>query len=227
MRSILVAFPLPRLCVTLHAAGAAYLSRMSARPFTEQEYHRLCAHFTSTGHIRNRTLLVLGCGLGFRIRELLSLTVGHVWTGADIATEVTLARRSLKGGQGVHRRSIRSRRVVLSETIRSAIREHLAVIGVDDLNRALFATARSDGRGMNPSQAYRILVDACVACGIDRTRVSSHSLRKTFVGRVYRASGFDLIKTQRIVGHSSPIITARYLETDSSDLDELVRSLAA
>jgi integrase len=57
--------------------------------------------------------------------------------------------------------------------------------------------------------------------------VSSHSLRKTFVGRVYRASGCDLIKTQRIVGHSSPIITARYLETDTDDLDQLVRSLAA
>lgn len=199
---------------------------MSARPFTEQEYHHLCEHFTATGNIRNRTLLILGCGLGFRIRELLCLTVGHFWTGSDIATEVTLARRELKGGRGVHRRSIRSRRVALSEPVRNAVRQHLAEIGVEDPRRALFATSRSHGQGMNSSQAYRILVDACIACGISRIRISTHTLRKTFVGRVYLVSKC-LIKTQKLVGHSSPLVTARYLETDNDDLDQLVRSIAA
>jgi integrase len=80
---------------------------------------------------------------------------------------------------------------------------------------------------MNRSQAFRVLVDACVACGIDTTRISTHSLRKTFVRRVYAASGNDLIRTQRAVGHSSPITTARYLETDAADLDRLVLTLAA
>jgi hypothetical protein len=44
---------------------------------------------------------------------------------------------------------------------------------------------------------------------------------------VYQASGQDLIKTQRIIGHSSPLTTARYLESTQSELDELVLGLAA
>jgi len=44
------------------------------------------------------------------------------------------------------------------------------------------------------------------------------------VRRIYTLSGHDLIKTQRIVGHRSPLTTARYLETDQADLDALVLS---
>jgi integrase len=71
------------------------------------------------------------------------------------------------------------------------------------------------------------LTEACRRCGIDVTRISTHSLRKTFVGRIYRASNHDLIATQRIVGHTSPTTTARYLETDSAQLDALMLSVAA
>ncbi|MCR6654655.1 MAG: hypothetical protein NVV63_02340 [Opitutus sp.] len=42
---------------------------------------------------------------------------------------------------------------------------------------------------------------------------------------MYDASGYDLIRTQRIVGHSSPLVTARYLGTTQSDLDDLVLGL--
>ncbi len=52
---------------------------MSARLFNESEYATLCAHFLSAGQTRDRLILVLGCGTGFRIQELLSITVGQVW----------------------------------------------------------------------------------------------------------------------------------------------------
>jgi len=201
---------------------------MSARPFTEQEYLALSHHFASQNRTRDRALLVLGCGTGYRIQELLGLTVSQVWDGTDVPHEITIARRDLKGGKGAYKRSVRGRRVPLSEPVRSAIRDHLAAIGTGEPGRFFFATGRSQGgHGMNRSQAFRVLVRACIACGFDPTRVSTHSLRKTFVGRVYAASGHDLIKTQRLVGHSSPVTTARYLETDSADLDRLVLTLAA
>ncbi len=200
---------------------------MSARPFTEPEYLLLSQHFAAARRTRDRLLLVLGCATGYRIQELLSLTVGQVWDGADVVKEITVARRDLKGGRGAYKRAVKGRRVPLSEAVRGAVRDHLTAIGPGEAARFLFATGRSHGAGMNRSQAFRVLVDACTACGIDTTRISTHSLRKTFVGRCYAASGRDLIKTQRAVGHSSPITTARYLETDTADLDRLVLTLAA
>lgn len=200
---------------------------MSARPFTEPEYVSMIAYFTSHGRTRDAALLALGCGTGFRIQELLAVTVGHVWHGATVAPEITLARRDLKGGQGAYRRTVRSRRVPLGEGVRKALAAHLAVIGTDNPARPLFATARSAEGGMDRSQAFRTLINACVACGIDAARISTHSMRKTFARRVYEASGHDLIRTQRALGHTSPVTTARYLETDSDALDRLILEVAA
>lgn len=200
---------------------------MSARPFTEPEYLTLLAHYTSQGRTRDAALLALGCGTGFRIQELLAVSVGHVWQGQTVATEITLARRDLKGGQGVYRKAVRSRRVPLGESVRKALGAHLAVIGTDDPTRPIFATARSGADGMDRSQAFRTLVGACLACGIDASRISTHSMRKTFARRVYQASGHDLIRTQRALGHSSPVTTARYLETDADALDRLILDIAA
>jgi integrase/recombinase XerD len=200
---------------------------MSARPFTDSEVSRLSEHFAKIGHTRNRLLLVLGCCTGYRISELIQISVGHVWSSDDVVYEVTLQRRHLKGGHGAHCRSVRGRRVPLSESVRDAIRNHLAVIGTTYPQRSLFASARSGEGGMNRSSVFRMLREACMACGIDSTRVSTHSFRKTFVSRIYKASGHDLIATQRIVGHTNPQTTSRYLETDSAKLDALVRNLAA
>jgi integrase len=80
---------------------------------------------------------------------------------------------------------------------------------------------------MDRSAVYRLLTEAGRRCGIDTARISTHSLRKTFVGRIYKASNPDLIATQRIVGHTSPATTARYLETDSAHFDALMLSVAA
>jgi integrase len=199
---------------------------MSARPFTEPEYLTLVSHLTAAGRTRDTLLVVLGCATGYRIQELLSVTVGQVWDGQDVTQEITVARRDLKGGRGIHKKGIRGRRVPLSETVRDAIRDHLAVIGTADPQRALFATNRSEGGAMHRSRAYCLLVEACEECGIDTTRISNHTYRKTFVGRIYSASGHDLIRTQRIVQHASPVTTARYIETDAGEMDNLIRNLA-
>lgn len=44
---------------------------------------------------------------------------------------------------------------------------------------------------------------------------------------MYSATGKDLIATQRLMGHSSPMTTARYLETNAAHLDSVVLALCA
>jgi integrase len=201
---------------------------MSSRPLSEDEYAAIVSRLAADGRRRDRLLVVLGCATGFRITELLSLTVGQVWNGHDVAREVTVARRHLKGGRSAHCRAVHARRVPLAEPARAAIRDFLATLGPNPPpERHLFTTSRSGERPLHRAQAHRILIGIVEGCGFDATRISTHTLRKTFVARIWRASGHDLIKTQRIVGHTSPLTTARYLETDQDDLDQLVRSLAA
>lgn len=205
---------------------------MSARPFTEHEYSLLTTSLATQGRLRDRLLVVLSCATGFRIKEVLSLTIGQVCDPAtlEIVREVTIARRNMKGGRGLWQRSVRGRRVPLGEPVRRAIRDcldDLASKGPLDPTAALFRTCRSGSKPMNRSQAFRILVASAEECGIDSTRVSTHSGRKTFAARVYSATGKDLIATQRLMGHSSPMTTARYLETSAAHLDSVVLALCA
>jgi len=199
---------------------------MSARPLTDAEYLALLAHFRAKKMTRNAALLVVGCGTGYRITELLSLTIGQVWTGTEVAREITIARRQMKGGAGAYKRAVRSRRMPLSEPVRAAIMEHLQTIGIDQPESAFFRTTRTASGGMDRPQAHRVLVSGCAACGIDTSRISTHVFRKTFAHRIYSQTKC-LITLQRLLGHRSPVTTARYLESDSAELDRLVLGLAA
>jgi len=173
-------------------------------------------------------LLIAGTNVGYRITELLTWTVGQVLTReGEVAREVTVTRALLKGGSGVHKRSVRCRRVVLNERARGAIRDYLISLGrVPSHDEFLFQSREGGNRPVHRTQAHRILKRLCRACGIDATRVSTHSLRKTFVRSVYDASGHDIHATMRLVGHLSPTVTCRYLESTQSELDELVLGLA-
>ena len=201
----------------LHARSTIHLS----------EILTLESRLLALGRLRDRMLLIAGTNVGYRITELLTWTVGQVLTReGDVTRDVTVTRALLKGGSGAHKRSVRCRRVVLNERARGAIRDYLASLGrVPAYDEFLFQSREGANRPVHRTQAHRILKRLCRTCGIDAARVSTHSLRKTFVRAVYDASQHDLIRTQRIVGHSSPVVTARYLESTQSELDELVLGL--
>ena len=202
---------------------------MPARPFTPAELSGLESLLLARHRDRDRMLLVVGTNVGYRITELLTWTVAQILTpSGDIAHEVTVVRSLLKGGAGARKRSVRNRRVVLNERARGAIRDYLASLeSIPTSDQFLFLSREGGNRPLHRAQAHRILKRLCGECHFDATRISTHSLRKTFVRSVYDASQRDLILTQRIVGHSSPVITARYLESTQSEQDDLVRSLGA
>jgi len=201
---------------------------MSARPFTAAELLSLESRLHAAHRYRDAMLLIAGTNVGYRISELVTWTVGQVLSPTgDVAHEVTVSRALLKGGSGKKKRSIRSRRVVLNEKARAAIRDYIASLDyVPTPDEFLFKSREGGNRPLHRSQAHRILVSACEECGVDTTRISTHSLRKTFVRAVYDASGHDVIKTMKVVNHSSPVITARYLENTETELDDLVLGLA-
>jgi len=202
---------------------------MPARPFTPTEIPALESHLLQHGRYRDRMLIIAGTQVGYRITELLTWTIGQVLApDGDIVREVTVTRALLKGGSGVHKRSVRSRRVVLNERARGVICDYIASLGcVPPADQYLFRSRSGANRPISRTQAHRVLKDLCRECGIDATRISTHSLRKSFVRAVYDASGHDLVRTQRIVMHASPITTARYLENTQSELDDLVLGLGA
>jgi integrase len=66
------------------------------RALSEAELIQVPQAFTGLGALRNKALFVVGHRTGFRISELLSLTVGDVWQQGQVVTHVTVRRRQMK-----------------------------------------------------------------------------------------------------------------------------------
>lgn len=57
-----------------------------------------------------------------------------------------------------------------------------------------------------------------------KLRASFHTLRHTYASRMVQA-GVDLYRVQRLLGHSTPIMTARYSKLADADLKEAVETM--
>lgn len=77
-----------------------------------------------------------------------------------------------------------------------------------------------------PSAFKRGLVEAKLNEGVENRKMmaSFHTLRHTYASRLVQ-SGADLYKVQRLLGHSTPVMTARYSKLADDDLRQAVRAM--
>jgi integrase len=198
---------------------------MTTRALTSEEVQLLDNALLGRRRFRERAFLWFSLGTGFRVSETLSLQWGQVLQPCGaIATCVTVERALMKGGSGGRRGRIRSRRVPLSERVRCALADYL--VSLQEVPRGpVFRSRIGDHQSIRRGQAYRQLKALAEDVGIAADRIGTHSCRKYFAARVHKAGGFDLVKTQRLMGHSSPLVTVAYLETSTQELDSLVLGL--
>ncbi len=198
----------------------------AARPLLPDEEIKLLAALDPR---RDQVLFLFGRLTGFRITELLSIRVGDIWDLAGVRSEITLSRQRLKGGHGVQLRRVRSRTVPLNPRLRAALQTYLdeRFAGTEPAPDAfLFASRTGENRPISRVQAYRILKAAAAATGRPE-RVATHSLRKTFAQVDFARSGHNLVLTQRALGHSSVMTTARYVSPDEEAISATILGLGA
>jgi len=198
---------------------------VTTRAFTSEEIAALDLALAGLGRHRDRLLLLLLVATGYRITEILTVRVGQlVHPDGTIAGEMSIARRLLKCGRSKRAKSIRSRRVPLSGMARTAISDYISTI--DEMPPAtafVFQSRKGVNSPISRGQAYKIVKSIARMVGLDADRLGCHSTRKAYAGGLYEATGHDIIKTQRLLGHASPLTTARYIDTDATELDNLVR----
>jgi len=91
----------------------------------------------------------------------------------------------------------------------------------------LIFPARGEKRRQQiPSSFVRAVADAKLNDGIQnpKMRASFHTLRHTYASRLVQ-SGADLYRVQRLLGHSTPIMTARYSKLADDDLKQAVKKM--
>jgi integrase len=175
-------------------------------------------------NVRDRALITAQLFTGYRISEILSLTVGHVLHEGRIREKIGLRPGLLKGGYGSTRWvpvCPELRRALENLLCRRAKKEELAP------GAPLFKSREHAGEGnpkaLSRSGAEKLMrrILRSVAQG-DAQALSTHSLRKTWARRLWEKSGHDILLVRDGLGHASVAVTQRYLSADRERLDELI-----
>lgn len=187
-----------------------------SRPLSDQEVLS-CLEALSRGPrpARDRALFALGVRAGFRISELLSLTIPDVYQLGRIVDRVSVARKSMK-------KKREGRTVILHPEAKTHlsvwIRELLATGTTEGF---LFRSREGVNRSITRGSAHRIFVRAYADASING-KLGTHAMRKTFAKRVYAKLGHDLIRTQKALGHADIKSTMSYLSFEEEDIDDAI-----
>jgi integrase len=174
---------------------------------------------------RDRALVTTQWMTGFRVHEVLSLTVGQVQRDGQILPRIGIAPRCLKGGYG------RTRWVPVLPELERALRIQLCALRRRfelSATLPLFPSRESPDDGtvqaLGRAQAANVIRAAFTAAGIrDDGRLGTHTLRKTWARAVYENGGRDIMLLKAALGHSQVSATQRYLEPEE---DRLLAAIA-
>ena len=163
----------------------------------------LLNYYNNRGEARNQVLVTMMLHTALRVSDILKIKCDDVYdfSKGRVRKTFTLSESKTK----------KNKVVALHKNIIQALK---AYISQAKPGAPLILNARS-GNAISRIQAYRIIVEAARAIGIDHN-VGCHSLRKTF-GYLAWTSGAPPVVIMEIYNHSSFAITKRYLGINQDD----------
>lgn len=159
--------------------------------------------------LRDATFMAVLADTGLRLSEALSVRL------IDLDTRQRSISVMGKGGK--------PRTVFYGETVAAVLREYLKRRSAGTPEDLIFVNSLAEPLWKcSLSKRIRGYGDAA---GIKGKRVSPHTLRHTFAVS-WLMNGGDAFSLQRLLGHSTPVMTARYVNFTCGDLSRLHRTLS-
>lgn len=157
---------------------------------------------------RDHLLFVLGINSGLRISDLLKFRV------QDVADEKGRPKERITLREG---KTGKTKDFPLGTNARKAIKEFLE--GKQPAPEAPLFASKKGEKAIRREQAYVILNNAARMAGIS-DRIGTHTLRKTFAYHAYK-DGHDLVMIQKLLNHSAPSVTLRYIGITQEEMDDV------
>jgi integrase len=88
----------------------------------------------------------------------------------------------------------------------------------------VFLSRKGDNKPVSRVHAWRVLHAVFQRKDLEG-KLGTHSMRKTFANKVYEALGFDLVKTQKALGHKNINSTAQYLSFREEEIDQAILAI--
>jgi len=158
---------------------------------------------------REALLLVVGANAGLRISDLLKLT----WK--DVRGDSFTVKEQKTG---------KTRKVVINAAMREARERADQGQHDDELVFRSSSNSAKDGAAWSRNYVWETLKHFAELAGVPGN-IGTHTLRKTFGYHLYK-NGTPLEYIQRLLNHSSPVITLRYIGIEQEYLDNACMDLA-
>ncbi len=178
----------------------------------KKQVRALTEYYLRKGQLRNYALIVLGLYTALRISDLLRLRWDDVYDFDSGRIRVNFSI--------VEKKTKKAKTIALNNTAVGALTILAAKTAVR--GRAVIEN-RKTGKAISRIQAYRLIRAAAEALAF-QTRVSCHSLRKTFGYHAWK-SGVSPAVIMEIYNHSSLAVTRRYLGVTQDDKDAVYLGL--
>jgi integrase len=178
-------------------------------PLTEQQIRRMEEGCTGAYKLRDRCFMVMAETTGYRVSELLSLTIADVWDGKRIKDSVHVKATYMK-------KQVARDPVPLHPDGKHAILMWLTALqqALESLRPTcpLFRSRKSKAkeRACSREHMWYVIKKTAVSVGI-HLHVGCHSFRKALAIRCYRAFKKDLLLVHAVLGHQQMSSTEVYL----------------
>lgn len=150
----------------------------------------------------------LGINLGLRANELLELKRSDIFFPDGRIRYIVGDYTDTTDRISVFQDKVDKRRgLYLNESCVHAIQWYYGDTGNNYSDRYIFSSR--EGGHIEVDTLRKILKRAAKACGV-KQNIGTHTLRKTF-GYFHYQSNHDIVFLQRLFGHSSALITMRYI----------------
>ncbi|MFE4525428.1 tyrosine-type recombinase/integrase [Cytobacillus firmus] len=152
---------------------------------------------------RNYMLFVTGINSGLRISDILQLRVRDVRKSYFNIIEIKTKKK---------------KRIDMTTQLQKEFKWYIE--GKED-HEFLFRSREGLNQPIGRSMAYKILRQAADYVGLDD--IGTHTMRKTFGYHLYKKTG-DVALLQKILNHSDPAFTLRYIGISDDMMNQAIKS---
>ena len=165
---------------------------------------------------RDLLIFTLGINAGLRISDILKLKWEDVLYENGKIREEVLVKEKKTG---------KTKKFPLNDAVIDSINAYIKKMQSFEMEDWIFPSRKKNG-GLKPISriaAWQMINKYCKNAGI-KENVGTHTLRKTFGYHQYK-NGTDIAMLQKMLNHSSPKITLRYIGIEREEMNERYKSV--
>lgn len=180
----------------------------NVQPIRDKTKIRKMENILKKQNIRNYILFELGIYSGLRISDILKFKAKH------LKNKDHFVIKEQKTGK--------FKKLAINPKLKKDLNVYLSNMKDDEY---IFKSREGENKPISRVMAWKILNDAAKKAGI-KEEIGTHSLRKTFGYHMYMQNNKDVVLVQKLLNHSSPQITLRYIGILQEDMDNAVINLS-